>query len=65
MKLTLGIIVVIGAWLDSSKEKRNNKNILKGLRRSFLLKNYLTNILKMEIIPYWKFIIKWGHIPFS
>jgi len=38
MKFTLGIIVLIRPWLDNSKEERNNKNILKGLRRFFYYK---------------------------
>ncbi|MBA7495884.1 hypothetical protein ES702_06480 [subsurface metagenome] len=38
MRLTLGIIVVIGLWLDNSEEGRTNKNILKGLRGFFIIK---------------------------
>jgi len=38
--------VVIGPWLDTSKEKRNNKNIFKRLKRSFLLKKLFNKYIK-------------------
>ena len=38
--------MVIGPWLDTSKEKRNNKNIFKRLKRSFLLKKLFNKYIK-------------------
>ena len=60
MKLTLGIIVVIGPWLDNRKEERETikervkegKIILKGAVKGLKYKNCIFIVTSKCIMPY-------------